>query len=659
VVKSPQDGGRKILNLSFTTLRTAAFALLLPAAMFADFSQSPVLASGQTLNLDTGAMATSGGDIKFTGTSITLVGSATAYNIGSLGLPGFSAFPGQTSLQTFGPLYTTTAISGNTLAVNDFFAVYTNAGHYAEVLIDAVSSTSITLQFTTFGATGGASPGAPVISRIQNNYSNIIAGLPNYGIAPSTLFVVYGSGLADPSAQAVLQSSLSPGIPLTLNGASITVTVNGVVTHPAIYYAIAGQIAAVLPASTPVGTGTLTVTYNGLTSAAATLQVVPSALGFDTLSGLTNGTGVATDLTGALITFTNSASPGQFIVLWGSGLGADTADSDTVLSTTPHAVGASLTLYIGGIAVTASYAGSAGYPGVNQINVAIPSGVTPGCAVPITGVVGTMVTNTITVPVAANGGVCTDAVHGTDGNGLTSTQNQTTYTSATVAVAQANTATQQSSYVSGAFLKETGLQYAPGYGLVTVGGCLVLQGVTPNSTITYLDAGNLTITGPGGSLPITKSTASGIIAYELSLPTGYFGSSGGAYTVSGSGGADVGPFSVTVTDNNPLVWTNQSAIASVNRSQGVTVNWTGGIPGTYVSIAGGSTAVSASATFLCFAPVSAGTFTVPSYVTLAMPVASGGINLLNQSNPTTFSASGINYTVAVAEVEDSIGVPYN
>lgn len=634
-------------------------ALLLPAAMLADLSQSPVLPSGDTLNLDTGAIATSGGDIKFTGTSITLVGSATAFNFGAVGVAGFALYNEQT-LAEVGPAYSATPISGSSLAVNDLFGVYTNAGHYAEVLITALSSSSVTLQFTTFGATGGAPPGAPVISMIQNNYSNIVAGLPNYGIAPSSLFVVYGSGLANPTAQAVLQSSVSPGIPLTLNGANITVTVNGVVTHPGIYYAIAGQIAAVLPASTPVGTGTLTVTYNNLTSAAATIQVVQSALGFDTLSGLTNGTGVATNpFTGTLFTFTNSASPGQIVVLWGSGLGADPADSDTVLTGTPHAVNAALTLYIGGIAVQAGYAGSAGYPGVNQINVTIPSSVTPGCAVPITGIVGTVVTNTITIPVATGGGVCTDVIVGTDGNGLTSTQSQTSYTSGTVGVAQTNSTTQSSAFVSGGFLKSTNIPYSPGYGLVTLGGCLVLQGSPPASTYTYLDAGNLTITGSGGTLPITKTVSSGTITYELNLPTGYFGSSGGSYTIAGSGGADVGPFSVTVTDNSPLVWTNQSAITAVNRSQGVTVNWTGGIPGTYVLIAGGSTTIAVSATFDCYAPVSASTFTVPPYVLLAMPVANGGINLGNASSNVTFNATGLNYTTAVAEVEDSISVPFN
>jgi hypothetical protein len=76
-------------------------------------------------------------------------------------------------------------------------------------------------------------------------------------------------------------------------------------------------------------------------------------------------------------------------------------------------------------------------------------------------------------------------------------------------------------------------------------------------------------------------------------------------------------------------------------------------------IGGGSTTVAVSGSFLCYAPVSAGQFTVPSYVLQAMPVASGGINLLNQSNPQTFKANGLDLTFAVAEVEASISVPFN
>jgi len=73
----------------------------------------------------------------------------------------------------------------------------------------------------------------------------------------------------------VLQDTQATGgIPLTLNGASITVVVGSVTTHPALYYTSPTQLAAVLPAATPVGTGTLTVNYRGANSASAAIQVV-------------------------------------------------------------------------------------------------------------------------------------------------------------------------------------------------------------------------------------------------------------------------------------------------------------------------------------------------------------------------------------------------
>jgi hypothetical protein len=372
---------------------------------------------------------------------------------------------------------------------------------------------------------------------------------------------------------------------------------------------------------------------------------------------------VATDplsANGALFNYNTSASPGQIVTLWGSGLGADTADSDTVFASAPHAINVPLTVYVGGIQAQVQYAGSSGYPGVVQINVYVPQGVEPGCGVPVVGVVGTIVSNTVTIPVASGGGVCVDAIHGVDGNALLSTPNLTSYSSATLAIAQVSTIKQTQSFASASFLKNQNQPYAPGYGLVTVGGCLVLQGISPAiGTLTYLNAGNVSITGPTGTMALTKTTQGQVISYEVNLPSGFFPASGGTFTFQGTGGSDVGPFSVTVADPSPLVWTNQSAITAVDRSKAVTVTWTGGVPGTYVLIGGGSTTVAVSASFLCYAPVSAGQFTVPSYVLQAMPVAGGGINLLNQSIPQTFKASGLDLTFAVAEVEASISVPFN
>ncbi len=176
------------------------------------------------------------------------------------------------------------------------------------------------------------------------------------------------------------------GLPLTLNGASVSVTVNGVTTHPAFYYAIATDLAAVLPSSTPVGTGTIVVNYNG-GSASAPITVVPSALGFITYNPGSGGVGlgnVTNNSTGAVYNYNNSTAPGDTIVLWGSGLGAS-IDSDTLYTSSPHAINVPLQIYIGGLPAVIAYQGSSGYPGLNQIDVTIPKGVQPGCGVSVVG----------------------------------------------------------------------------------------------------------------------------------------------------------------------------------------------------------------------------------------------------------------------------------
>ena len=159
--------------------------------------------------------------------------------------------------------------------------------------------------------------------------------------------------------------------------------------------------------------------------------------------------------------------------------------------------------------------------------------------------------------------------------------------------------------------------------------------------------------------PLPAVTQGGVLTYTSSFPSSFFPETGATFTFQGTGGPDIGKFSVTVSDPSPLVWTNQAAITSVNRNQDLTVTWTGGIPGTWVLVGGGSTTISVSGTFICYVPVSAGQFTIPSYVLLASPVGNGGINLINQSNNQPFQATGLDYTTAVAETESSISVPFN
>ncbi len=650
-------------KLSCCRPAVAVLAVLFPAAAWADLSANTTLSANTRFSFDTGATVTSGGDILFTGTSISLQGSATAYAVGALGASSFS-FLTQATLSSFGPLFSTTPITGSSLAVNEVFAVHTIGGHYAAVLITAVSNTSLTLKFSTFGVTGVAS--GPSISMLQNNYSYILPGLPNYGIAPGSLFLILGTGLSNPAITTVsaLQNPTAPGIPLTLNGASVSVTVGSVTTHPGFYYAIPTALAVVLPSNTPVGTGTISVTYNNLTGTAP-IQVVTSALGLDTLYGTGVGLGVAT-VGASVINYNASASPGQVVTLWGSGLGADTADSDTVYTVPAHSVNVPLQIYIGGIQATISYQGGSGYPGVNQINVQIPQSVQPGCGVSVVAVSGTVVSNTVTLPVSPGGGVCSDSALGYNGNQILTLGGKTAYSAGSLIISQGTFSGTTNTSVGADFFSYQGAQSASGYQLTSIGSCIVSQVVStstgPVFTYTGLDAGTITVTGPSGTTQQLATTAGFPGVYSLQPSGAFIPATGGTFTFKGTGGKDVGPFTASLSYANPLSWTNMNAITTINRAQGVTVNWTGGAANTYVYISGSSTANSVTASFTCYAPVSAGQFTVPSYVLLALPASSGigGGSLLveNVTAPQSFTASGLDYGNAFAAVYFSIAPSY-
>ncbi len=370
-------------TLPVRIISLAIVAWAFPIAVRADVSETTILQTGSALSLDTGAVASSGGDILWNGSTIAPQGSATVYNLGNLGATNFSGLP-QSYFVTLAPAGKSAPIAANLLVAGDAFVANTSGGKVAKVLIVTNSGGAITLQFTTFGAS--AAPGVPSVALILNNSSGIPPGFPNYGIAPSSIFIVLGTSLADSETPVLQNTQAAGGLPLTLNGASITVVIGGVTTHPALYYTSPNQLGAVLPAATPVGTGTLTVNYRGTNSAPAPIQVVASAVGinqYDQIpipSGVLNTNvdlGVATDaVTGNLLSFTNSGTPGEIITLWTTGLGADPADSDTTYASTPHSVNTPLQIYIGGVLATILYQGSAGYPGVNQINLTIPDSVT-------------------------------------------------------------------------------------------------------------------------------------------------------------------------------------------------------------------------------------------------------------------------------------------
>lgn len=541
---------------------------------------------------------------------------------------------------------------------------------------------------------GNALGQIPTVTGLLNNYSNTLPGLPNYGIAQGSIFVIYGTSFS--SSQIGLQA---PPLQAKLNGVTISVTVNGTTTSPLFYYLYPTQIAAVLPSATPVGTGTITVATSAGTSAAFPIQVVASAFGLLTTN---NGSGPAQGYDASinpdnpyiLFNFTTAANPGDVLELWGTGLGPVADDATGVKVNVP------VTVYIGGIAVTPQYAGRSSYTGLDQINVEVPSGVL-GCYVSAVLQAGDLVSNFGTLAVAAKGSrTCSDANNPLTSSILSGISETGTYSIGVVSLNESTTPPQSIDGIvispggttdsgSAGFLKITGLQLNSGaYATASIGSCVVSfysasassQSPPTPFNFTFLNAGlDVNINGPGGAIamPLNTQTIQGITYYGYSTPqadTSFIPAAGGTFNFdNGSGGPDVGAFTTQIQFTSPLVWSNMNDISTVTRSNGVTVTWTGGEAGTYVGITGlsvgfvtpGDVSSLVVGTFTCEAPVAPGTFTVPPPVLLELPASASieGISfstlaLSNFTVPVTFKATGLDLGLAEANFETSTTVTY-
>jgi hypothetical protein len=183
--------------------------------------------------------------------------------------------------------------------------------------------------------------------------------------------------------------------------------------------------------------------------------------------------------------------------------------------------------------------------------------------------------------------------------------------------------------------------------VVQPGACYVVQrkgtadqlgfGQPPAQT---LNAGTqLTLNGPNASntpIPLQSDGAYLETLYSTGLQgSGAVGSptlAAGTYTVTGSGGADVGAFSAQVTLPGDFSWTNESTVPNpVVRSSGLTVTWTGNEGGLVVVLGSALTKTSGSgigATYsavavLCTEQASAGSYTIPANILQQLPAVSG------------------------------------
>jgi len=481
----------------------------------------------------------------------------------------------------------------------------------------------------------------PVVSAngMVNAASNVQAGLPNGDVAQGSIFSIYGNNMGPSSGV----SATAFPLPTTAGLGGVTVQVKdsaGVTRYAVLLFAGMLQINAILPSATAPGQAVLTVTYNGQTSAPQVFNVVPSSVGLFTRSAAGTGPALVQQYHNgvpALNDISNSAIPGDVAVLWGTGLGPVTTD-ETQQPVAPILLAAGAEVWVGDQQVppdNVAFQGRSTFAGVDQINFTIPN--ITGCYVPVLVKVGNIVSNTVSISIGASGGTCSDPLNSFTGlnlqtNGLKQ-----------ASVSLVRSTTSEPGFgdfivdsASGEFVSYNGTQLAskegqPVYGACTVSTFFGTQGTAADPvTPTYLDAGTLLQLGGHPAIP---STSKGVYSVVLGTNSLLFGPAPaglyltpGDYTLTATGGADVGQFTATLTLPEPFAWTNRDAIASVSRANGVTVNWTGGSG--YVTIIGiSATAQSVGASFSCLAPASAGTFTVPPVVLLALPASATAIHI--------------------------------
>ncbi len=223
----------------------------------------------------------------------------------------------------------------------------------------------------------GAVP-APFITAVYNPASNLSGP-----IAPGEIVTITGTGLG-PSQLISAQAGSDGFYDAARAGASVQF--NGV--PAAMIYTSATQLAAVVPYEVTGTSAQVTVTYQGPPSASFPTTLAEAAPGLFTLDSTGQGQAAAVNQDGTINGASTPAPIGNFVSLYATGAGQTSpAGIDGKPATAPFpAPNLPVTVTIGGVTVSSlQYAGAAPgeVAGLLQINVAIPTGITPGSAVPV------------------------------------------------------------------------------------------------------------------------------------------------------------------------------------------------------------------------------------------------------------------------------------
>jgi uncharacterized protein (TIGR03437 family) len=510
-------------------------------------------------------------------------------------------------------------------------------------------------------------------------------------IPQGAVFVVKGTNLASTSAQANVP------YPQTLGGVDIgfAPVSGGSSVKAYMYYTYSQggitQLSGILPSATAPGDYNVKVTTGTGASAAFRVKVVARKFGLITVPSSGSGRAVLQNaVTYEINRFTTGqiagtsyryapAKTGEYWTAWGTGLGAVPGDD----SKAPGQYnfldkGVDVKVLVNSMEITPSYAGRAPqYPGADEIVFQLPANIPTGCELSLQVRVAGQLSNATTISVAPNASAdaCVDSQFATDvlrrmDNGGTVVVGGLSLNSfkMSMSVPGMGDMNVRVESAGGSFTKYSADQLDRIQSGVATDTCQVFhvtgsQGAPETADLTNLDAGTLVLAGPGSlNKTFTKNPD---FSYALNLGMALDGTglppitipgfstapviTAGTYTVTGSGGKDVGAFTARINVNQPLSVTG-GLPGTVPRNQGLRLAWTGGgsdqviIEGTSSVPISGTTQYD-SAFFFCTTTADKLSFTVPSSILSQLPatppdavnsgVGGGTISIFSTSRPAT------------------------
>ncbi len=248
-----------------------------------------------------------------------------------------------------------------------------------DMLANTTAAGAATAAFTTLrtAAAGEILRGislAPTSTSMPNVPLILSAASPGVtSIAQGGLAFAMGQNLAPDSPE------ILGALPTTLNGTSVSISdAKGSITSAPLIFVSPSQVTFQVPSTVAAGTARVTITAPGSTQSANNVVIAPVAPAVFTVngSGLVAAYAVRVSSTG-----TQTIEPAYALNAQGSysatpiSMGSAT-DSVylTVYATGVQAAGlAKVTVTVNGISTPVLYAGSAGYAGVDQVNVQLPA----------------------------------------------------------------------------------------------------------------------------------------------------------------------------------------------------------------------------------------------------------------------------------------------